>query len=631
MLLVCLVSPLWAQGETVYSDQWLKDPYDLRIVIHAEPHPLLTNFFVEQFTKNLTDCMQRDLGGTCKVNSVIFREDVDSSSDPARALMALVLREDWSALESSGPNRGQIGQPKVHLVRLLYQDGQYEVQSRQVDGDTGIVSPLRRSVTTDRQFISRLACMQVAQDFGQTGSIDETINQTIRIQMRATGLGQTQTIHMHQGEVMAVAVVRQTTTGFTAYRLPETLAYITNVDAARGRVTARIYSRDKDVLRRDSQTMGFRVLKLGTLRTPLQLKVVDKENNPIAGYSVSLYPSGYENPSVEALGTTDAQGRIFTKDPVNHVAFVRVQIAGVGKADAPVALIDDQPVVVTISGNAQAKQLDDTKFEFDQWHKKYRAIRDDWEVTIPISAKMASDGNVRGSRDLRLKLAERLKTGAAELDKMVQEIKNAAGDLAANLAKNYIETATEKTKEVADGAAELVETVKLEENPTPAMIAMMKGKEAEKNFDYDAALKHYKESVRLDGKQEKLKNKIKSLERAWAIQPGDKVHTDARQFASKTWYNKSKPMNWEDIGKEIGNAERCLDDLEQRGDYLTVTIMREGNLQHVRTLNNARDTLGNSEEAQEKQAQIEKTKKDLIDFEKKCADFVNKTLNELNK
>jgi len=631
VLLLGLAAPLRAQEPGQYNENWYKEPYQLDVVIYAEPHPMLTKLFVEQFRKNLHDCLQRDLGETTKVSAVVYHEEAGTNNNRSLQMMEAVLKNDWSILENAGTVRNQIGGPKVHLVRVQYKDGEYVVQSRQVDGDTGVVSPLRVSRTTDRQFVSRLACMQVAQDFGQTGEIYETTNQTVRVHMRAAGRGVPQTVRMNQGEVMAVAVVRRTTNGYAAYRLPETLAYITNVNADRGEVTARVYSRDKDVLRKDSQTVGFRVLKVGTLRTPLHLRVVDKENNPISGYSVMLYPGGYENPSVESLGTTDAQGRVSTKDPVSNVAFVQVNIAGVGKANAPVPLIDDQPIVITINNNDVARRLDDTRFVHGKWFKRYSDLVDDWEITVRIAAKQTEEGKVKESRELRRKLAVRMKEQLGDLEKLEEEVKSTAGDLSANLAKSMVEQVVNGNTRVREGSAELEQTVKLEENPTPAMIEYMKGKNAEDALDFDGALEHYNKSISLDKNQPKLVTKTKGLARAWRMQSGDKVHSEARNFAIKIWANKEKKLTWEEVGKELGNAYRYLDDLEPRGDYLTARILRTGNLQNLRTLLNARDTLGNSEEMQEKQALIEKFKKDLTDFNKKCEDFETKTINDLNK
>jgi hypothetical protein len=631
LLLLSLATPLMAQETPDYNDNWYKEPYQLDIVIYAEPHPLLTNLFVDQFRKNLHDCLQRDLGQTTKVNTLVYRDKVGANNNTSMQLMKSVLDRDWTELENTGSSRNMIGGPKVHLVRLMYEEGHYTVQSRQVDGDTGIVSPLRSEGTTDRQFVSRLAAMQVSRDFGQTGEIYDSTNLTVRIRMRGTGLGVPQTVRMSQGEVMALAAVRRTTTGYAAYRLPDALVFITNVNAARGEVTGRIYSRDKDALKKDSQTMGFRVLKLGTLRTPLQLKVVDKEGNPISGYSVSLFPGGYENPSVEQLGTTDAQGRITTKDPVNHVAFVRVQIAGVAKADTPLALIDEQPLVITIAINDLARRLDDTMFEYNKWSQKFKEIMTDWEITYRIAIEARERGDMKKSWDLRKQLAERMKAALKVLQELTQTVKSTAGDLASGQAKPFVDNCDAGNARVSDGIKELEETVKMEENPTPAMIAQKKGLEAETARDYDAALKFFKESLKLDRNQPRLEKKVKALDRAWGMQPGDKVHAEARTFAQQVWANKAKKLSWEDVGKELGNAYRFFEDLEQRNDFLTVQIFMDGNLENLRTLLAARDSLGNSEEVQDKQNIIEKARKDLSIFNTKCKDFVDKCLNEAYK
>jgi len=57
-------------------------------------------------------------------------------------------------------------------------------------------------------------------------------------------------------------------------------------------------------------------------------------------------------------------------------------------------------------------------------------------------------------------------------------------------------------------------------------------------------------------------------------------------------------------------------------------IMMKGDLKHLITLNNARDSLGNKEEVQEQLQTIEKTRKALIEFHTKASDFAQKAYNE---
>jgi len=627
--LLVFTVPLWSQDATDYNTDWLKDPYQLQLIIQAEPHPLLTNVYIEQFARDLGDSLQRDLGRTAKVSTIIYRDTGSKSTDTGRQMMEAVIERGWGELDNLPK---QINPTKVHLVRLIYVDGEYEVQSRQVDGDTSFVSPLRKAKTTDRQWITRLAAMQLAQDFGQVGEIVEVNGQTLRIKLRSAGLGVPETIRMTQGEVMAVTSVRRTASNYVASRLPETLAYITNVDAVKGEVTARLYTRLQNALTKDRQTVGFRTVKLGTRIVPLQLRILDQDNNPINGYSVSHFPSGYEYGGAEQLGTTDAQGRIISKDPIYHVAFVRVQIAGVGKLDAPVALIEDQPVVIKISGNREAAILDETKFEYERWMKRYNLVKEAFEVDW---ATLVSFYERKGDYKTALKnkpvIAAKMLENVNELQKEIERVVKAAGTN--KEAQKLSEHAQKTLKTLADSIKEIEEQVSLEVNPTEDRKFLKLAIDAEREFDYDEVIKNLRLSLSHKKDQPKVIEKLKSLEDVWKTRYKDKDHLEARNFALKVWANKAKPLSWEEISREIHNAERYLDDLmvPGRGDYLTALVMINADLKHIKTLNAAADSFGNKEENQDKVQIIEKATKELISFDRKARDFVEKVQNDKNK
>lgn len=623
-LLLVFALPIWAQAASDYNTDWLNDPYQLQIIIQAEPHPLLTNVYIEQFARDLGDSLQRDLGRTAKVSTIIFRDTGSKSTDLGRQMMEAVIERGWGELDSLPK---QIHPAKIHLVRLFYVDGEYEVQSRQVDGDTSFISPLRKAKTTDRQWITRLAAMQLAQDFGQVGEIVEVNGQTLRIKLRSAGLGVPETIRMAQGEVMAVTAIRRTASNYVASRLPETLAYITNVDAVKGEVTARLYTRLQNALTKDRQTVGFRTIKLGTRIVPLQLRILDQDNNPINGYSVSHYPSGYEYGGAEQIGTTDAQGRIVSKDPIYHVAFVRVQIAGVGKLDAPVALIEDQPVVIRISGNQEAAVLEETKFEYDRWMKRYNQVKEAFEVDwATLVSAFERKGDYQSALKNKPIIASKMVESVNELQKEIERVVKAARTN--KEAQKLSEHAQKTLKTLADSIKEIEEQVALEVNPTEDRKFLKLAIDAEREFDYDEVIKNLKLSLSKKKDQPKVIEKLKALEDVWKTRYKDKDHVEARTFALKVWANKAKPLSWEEVSREVHNAERYLDDLITRGDYLTALVMINADLKHIKTLNAALDSFGNKEEDQDKVQIIEKAKKELRDFDRKARDFAEKARNE---
>lgn len=626
LLLVCSLS-VYAQPKDDYNSDWLKEPYQLLVVVHAEPHPLLTNVFVEQFTRDLGDSLQRDLGRTGKVSTLVYRETGKAGGDGPKEMMETVINRGWTELDTLSK---QINPTKVHLIRLFYVDGEYEVQSRQVDGDTSTVSVLRKSRTTDRQWITRLAALQVALDFGQVGEVTEQIGeQTLKIRLRAHGLGVPETIRLVQGETMALCKVRRTSTGYTSTKIDETIAFITNVDAVKGEVTARLYTRFENVLARDRQTVAFRAIKLGTRVSPIQIKLVDQEGNPIGGYSVSHFPSGYENGGGETIGTTDTQGRVASKDIIYHVGFVRVLIAGVGKLDTPIPLIDDQPVVVKISGNLEAKILDETKFEYDRWMKAYKVIAENFAIDYKLLyTDFMKEGKEKEAIANLDKISKKIKEDSDDLAKELERVQKAASGGQSKEANKLVDHAVSVLKELQASSKRMEEQVALELNPTEDRIFLKQAIAAERELDFDKAIEFYKKSLSKKREQPKVEAKLKSLELRWRTQYNDKEHKEAREYILKVWANKDKPLTWEQVEKEISKAEMMFDDISKRGDYLTVFVLLRGNLKNIITLNSASEALGNSEEAQEKQGIIAKVRKQLIDFNKRADDFAQKAYND---
>jgi tetratricopeptide (TPR) repeat protein len=618
--LFVLALPAAAQNPTELDPDWLKKPYEVDLVVHADPHPLLTNVFVEQFARDLSDSLQQDLRGTAHIRHYVYRETGEPGSHPALRLMQAVTRHGWTELDSAQP----MGNSKIHLVRLAYIDGEYEVQSRQVDGDTAVVSPLRKARTSDRQWVNRLAALQVSQDFGLVGEVTQINGQTLRVTLRAGGLGVPETIRMTQGEVMAITVLRRSGNEITASRLPETIAYVTNVDLARGHAIVRLYSRLTNPLAMTRNSLGFRVVKLGTKVVPLRLRVVDQDNSPIAGYSVNLFPGGFENSSSEPLGATDNQGRISSKDPIYHVAFVEVQIAGVGRTQAPIPLLDEQTTTIKILGSRAAEQLDTTKFEYDRWMTRVNDVINTYEIKWAPIQKLFDETKLKEASQQALAIAKWLEEEHAALEKEFERVREAAGTL--EQAKPLVANGQAKLKWLKDSYKGIEELVKAETNPSEDLKLLKQGDLAYQQANFDEAIRLYLESLKKNPDQPRLKEKLSRLRNAWRILDDD--HKKAREFAMKVWSNKTKKLDWTEIPKALADAQMYFTDLVPRKDYLTGIIILNGNLAQLRTLNAAAEALGSGDDAAEKQATIEKTKKDLAAFEAAVRDFVEKTMAE---
>jgi hypothetical protein len=636
MLVVCcgllLIAPISAQSPDV-DRSWLQKPYDVRLIVHADPHPLLTNLFVEEFVRDLGDTLQHDLGQAARVHPEICNEKPDGTEykDSALRLMQAVVQRGWTELDKGQP----VGAAKIHLIRLIYSDGEYEVQSRQVDGDTAFVSPLRKTKTADRQWVTRLAALQVAQDFGLCGEITSINAQTIRIQLRAGGLGVPQTIRIGQGHIMALTRVNSNSNGIASTPITETLAFVTNVDAVRGEVTARVYSRLKEPFKKDKQTVDFRAIKLGTRVVPLQLRVVDTERNPLVGYSVSHFPGGYENAGSEPLGATDNQGQVTSRDPIHHVAFVQVDVAGVGRIDTPVPLLDDQPITIQIDNTKLAQTLTIAKFDFTRWLERAGRIQENFEVDWADVERLLKEGRSKEALEKANTILKQLTDDTQSLTTELNKIKQILSDPEAQKQKSVKDLITlgdSLLKRLTDSVKGIRDRVKEELNPSPERQLWIQAQKAQDEGDIDKALELMSQSLKLNANQPTLLKDYSKLKRHWQIRSGDADHQKARDFAVNVWNNKKRKLDWIEIAKELENAESYLTDLEQRKDYLTGFVLYYGNVKQVKTLNEALESVGRgSDDAIDKPALIEKTRRKLIDFNTRVWDFSTRVKAEREK
>lgn len=598
---------------------WLKQPYQLQIFIHAEPHPLLTKEFLGRLEREVRDTLQRDLGKTAVVAAV-----AESSREPRKLhpLMKEVVRDGWDALDKpSYPITGA----KVHLVRLRYEDGEYLLESRQVDGDTGIVSPLRRQRTSDRLWVSRLAALMIGQDFGLTAEVVESTEQTVVFQLRAANLGQAESIQVRDNEVFALSRILRAGSGLQGRREEYALLFVTGVNPATGRCTGRLFTRYKQPLKkdpRDRATAGFRAIKLGTLRTPLQVKVIDaKTNDAVAGCEVLLYPGGFPNQNEVTraplkLGATDSSGRISTSDPVPHVAFVRFQRGPVG-VDIPIALFDDQPVTVRLTGIQEADRLAEFMFFYRQWERQlgecYSNVQGEYEEISKLK-QQKKDGD---ALDRMEKLAAKVKEDAADLGEKLTRLRELAAP-AGDSANRLVKASDENLAKVVEVAEKLTKMAEDERNPSPARKAFTQGQIAEENLKFEDAIRFYAESLKLDANQPILKRKLDTLRRIWLIR-NNPAHQAARDFFVKTW----PELGWRDVRSRFEEAEKHLRELEKVGDFLTARLFLRANLAHIEKVQAllTQLTSSTSEEDQTKAEEVEGLldqlrllNKDLLDF-----------------
>ncbi|HMP04028.1 MAG TPA: hypothetical protein PKC45_16155 [Gemmatales bacterium] len=593
-LLVTVVG--WADNDLA----WLDKPYDLKVVLHVEPHPLLTPQYIDRVQREVQDTLQRDLGPIGRVTVILF---LGNEGHPAAALMHEVLEQGWKALDKPFY---PITHEKLHFVRIVYNDGDYEIQARQVDGDTGLVSVLRRARTSDRLWVARQTSLLLAQDFGMTGQVIGTaIGQTVKFRLRAATLGTGESIQVRADEVFAIAQINRTPAGdFNGFRLPDSILLATGISTTGGECTARLFTKFDTRLKPERATVAYRLIKLGTRRAPLSLRVIDSaDGRPIAGAEVQVFRGGFPTDdgitrTPVRLGATDNLGRIRSTEVFDHVCFTRLAL-GRRVYNLPLTLLDDQPQEVFLQGTDVAEKVVEFDYFFRRWERLVGEVRDGFELDYQqkVAEVIAQDREkaVANAEELAKKLTQDVAELRAELVKL-NELAGGVGEAA--LVK--IRQAETTLKAYDTAIARINDFVEGIRNPSPARQKANEGAMAEQALDFDRALRLYAESLRLEDNAQ-LRDRVSKMRTAWNIKNDE--HRAARDFVIKDW----KPSQWAALEKMLDDAEKQFTILQRSGDFLTAQVFLRANIDHLKALNQVAQSLQkNSEEDQDKAESIDR-------------------------
>ncbi len=586
---------------------WLTSPYKLDIHLHIQDHPLFTPLFKDQMQRELIDALKRDLG---KIADVVAE---------GHNWMEHIVKQGWSYLDG---RQVPLDERKHHFVRVFYQDGQYEVQARQVDGVTGYVSTLRKARTADRIWVSRIAALMVAQDFGITGRVTEVNGNSIRLQLKGVGVEPPPSVRVLGREVFYVFSVRPGSDGKpVGERVAETVLVVTGsqTDACQ----TRLISFYKNPISLRDRNTEYRAIKLGTQNLPLQIRIVDKKTGqPLSGHGVAVSSDGFER--MTEIGSTDSFGRVRSKEAFHNVVCVRITYGGRTRLIAPVALLDDQPVEKALAGTQEADDFDRFDSNYRKWQMSASRLGAALEGEFVKINEAINAGNtskaVENAKEQSPKLAEELDRLRKELESMRNEAQNIKG------ADREIKTGERYVTMIADTIKKLDEFIQEQVNPTSAQTKYAQGRIKDDAFEIEAALKLYEEALELDEADKKIsvekRKHVDQLKKEWNAIKGDD-HQAARDFIFKQW----EKVEMEDLDKFLPDAEKHLRACVRSGDRLGVEKLNKVNLMHndriVAAMNRLADV--NSDEAAEKYEGLKATRETLRGVYVKAAEFLQKT------
>jgi hypothetical protein len=519
-------------------DPELTTPYKVQVVMRVAPNRLLTPIFKEQLRRDLQRGLQGALGAMGEVEVIDLADVPTDKQEP-------LWKEVASRGLQAGLDRPGLGTSavKTHFVNVDFVDGQYEIQARQYDGLTGLASPaVRRERTPDRQFVARTAALLVDRDFGLVGTLaDGGDGQTVRVAVKGGGLKVPLDRWVKKGDVFGLVQVGAD--GRPAARLHWSILQAEAPPGEDGTCACKLFPPQQRAL----VGAGYRCLKLGTVKAPVRVRVIEAGRTPPrAPENVVVYigRTGFTRADSDAR-VPDPDGFYSTekeKDAALYdgVAFVTVTQAGQVRTQVPLALVDDRTITIPIKLGGEPSEFLTNRRLWEQ------GMLNDQLMLADLFRSLNDDLNKPEKRAATLERArkaldglnQRLPLYAEERD----ELAKAKGAAANSLARG--DRALADVKKGRDDLQDFVGRVDniLKEEAGPegreAKAVLEQAQNLERAGEYGRAIELY-EQVLAKTKNAKLAERLPKLKAAWETK--DDAHRKARAFVFETWPKLESP------------------------------------------------------------------------------------------
>ena len=585
LLLVCLGAvPATAAG----VEHEAKIPYALRVVLRASDHPSLTPAFRADLAKQLRQTLQNALGPLGVAEVIDLAGVPKEKRDP---LWQLVADKGLEALDTVNAANGI----KTHFVFVDMLDGQYQIRLRQHDGLTGTATPLIRTILQgDRQSVGRVTARGIGEDFGFVGTFDPGAGPVIPVTLKAGDLAPIDS-WVKKGDVFAVVQMRETrraarpakdkegkpiTAGLTGARLDGIVLQVQETPKS-GTALCKLHSRFRGGLPRDGNTVGYRVVKLGTTETIVRLRLTDMAGNPLRGDSIRVRVGETDFPtdnSREREEMVPADGGFVSKQPRKNLAFVLVTSNESPVARIPLELFAGHTAVRKVNLDPSAEARNDAA---DRARDMLDRIRSARVMTARVFDELTELQKKEKPKALEYGEAARtsLEKEAGALRSDLTRLKERLGKDAPagtfDAGETDLRALIGKTQELQNHLTRLKEVIRIENDP--AAQAKRKGIEgllldaklAMQKADFDQAIAKYEEAIKLSADEpaakEELEKALAQLNKDWAVRDAD--HAAARKFVYEVWTRWEKPA---EMREGLAEAKRAIAKCMAVNDKMTL-------------------------------------------------------------
>ncbi|MBX9624722.1 MAG: hypothetical protein K2X82_13025 [Gemmataceae bacterium] len=350
-------------------------PYQWRVVVQFDPHPLLSPAFRDQLRRDLLAALQPAVGPLGTVEVVDLDDLPADRRDPVVGDFA---QKGFAALDAPRDLTGV----KTHFLKVEVRDGAYHLRARQHDGFTGLASPVVRKQTVPApELVGRAAGLMIDRDFGLAGTVEPGKEGVATVRFRAAGLGPVGR-HVAAEDILAISRITQTKRAaapvarnaagrviapapgtvappaLTPTHLPFTLLRVKEV-AADG--TARCealtgYKNGAFPPARDAA--GFRCLKLGTTRSRVAVRLASSDGTGGTGVTVRATDQGFGDnaDATDFLDRDPATGVFRGGRQLKGLACVTVALGATRTARFPVPVLGPDPVPLPFEVDAQKEE-----------------------------------------------------------------------------------------------------------------------------------------------------------------------------------------------------------------------------------------------------------------------------------
>lgn len=583
-LLTVLVLALAPSFAYAALDPELNTPYEFQVVLRVAKHRLLTSVFKKQVQRELHDSLQAALGEElARVKMVDFEEH--ELRDKIETLGLQQALEGWRSLNGI----------KTHFVLIDFADGQYEIQTRQYDGSTGLASPVvRREHLADpagRPLVARTAALMIDRDFGLVGTIAEGKDREFRVFLKGGGLKTALDRWVKKDEVFAIAAIGRVGGAVGSRRVDGALLRALE-DPRDGVVRCRLFFRYKDPLVSGPSVLGYRCIKLGTIEGHCRLRFVDETTRNPVGRTLPVVFSAFDFQNTSSDNpATNIDGFVQSKEKYKHVAFVRVLRSGQAAAQIPVEILDDRPVVCSIQFNEKADRQAQLDLQRRRWITQLYESCQVVNVLIKSLNELVKKGDHAKALANVKKGLEALDADIANGNQELDTLKEAGEKPDGPNLKDGVQRLEELKKDkklLQDYVGQLEKVLDKETDPKyqelKELIAQARG--LEKTADFDKAIEVYEQVLAKEPDPKEIKAHLEQLKQAWT--PKSDKHKAARQFIYEVWPKKDTA---DQMKANMTKAKEAFEVCRAAKDYMTPVKMLNTNVAHTSKLLNEQKAL----------------------------------------